>query len=215
MACRNQKPGVFFLVEACKALLKEKFQGLLAANIGRPLLFNTQAVDVHTSACQGARHSRSPAKAQKSQWQTDHGVLCAASVSIADSDGHRQHCVLFNSPIALQNGKTIPALLSSALGCPGLRLPQQAPRIVILHQIHDLAMSLSYRHAFSGALAGTLFFLLIFRDLTPPIPMSKTSYCDPGCHANVVTPYLVCLPPVCLNVPKFRFSPSILGKACS
>ena len=76
--------------------------------------------------------------------------------TLGQTDGSRLHSVMLGSPLALEYGKSMPALLPNALQCPGLRFPREVGRIVILHQVHDRAMALSFRQSFSGALNGQL-----------------------------------------------------------
>ena len=58
---------------------------------------------------------------------------------------------LLADPLVLEYGKSLASLLPLALGCPGLIMLPSGSRIVILHQVHDRAMSDSLRHALSDA----------------------------------------------------------------
>ena len=144
------------LAEACKALLKERVRDHLQAHPQCPLLLQYSGdctpVKLREYGSSGADAKRRRVSGHKTVEFYVHQVFCTLGLL----DGSRLHSVLLGSPLALQHGKTMAALLPIALSCPGLHVPHEVGRLVIFHQVHDRAMSQSFRAALSGALAGQL-----------------------------------------------------------
>ena len=178
------------LAEACKALLKERLVRLLQENGRCPLLlqYSGDCTPVHIREFGTAGSETKRRKISGSK--TAEFYLQQVFATIAQLDGSRLHSVLLGFPLALQHGKTMAALLPIALACPGFRFPQEPGRIVILHQVHDRAMSQSFRQALTGALRGQLA-----RYSAASTPASSTStqdssssllewHCSLGCSCH-------------------------------
>ena len=155
-----------------------------------PCCYNTQATAPRFTSGSLAQLGQTPKRRKVSGSKTAEFYVQQVFATIAQLDGSRLHSVLLGLPMALQHGKTMAALLPIALGCPGFRFPQDPGRIVILHQVHDRAMSQSFRQALTGALRGQLA-----RSSAASIPASSTStqdspssllewHCSLGCSCH-------------------------------
>lgn len=72
-------------------------------------------------------------------------------ISVPTLSGELQHTVLFRDPIILQHGKTMAALASAAMLCPGLGMSAVGEsRVHLRHQVHDRGVSAGLFGLLSG-----------------------------------------------------------------
>ena len=153
---RSQTRRLCSLVEACKHFLKIRFIQLLAEHPGSPLLLQYSGDCTPSHVRQYGVASQSFKQRRLSGSKAVEFFVQQTFITIGAPDDSRVHSVLLADPLVLEFGKTMPALLAAALGCPGLRLPDCGRRIIILHQVQDRAMTSSFRHALSGAWVSSL-----------------------------------------------------------
>ena len=140
------------LVEAGQLVLAERALTLLRDSGRCPVLLqfscDTTPVKHRVSATLGSgsnkqvRHGKSAADFQVQQ----------VFLSVLRADSDEQVALLVGPPFAVEHGKTMPALSSIALKCPGLQVlnPYAGRRICIMHQVHGNAVGASLRHCVSG-----------------------------------------------------------------
>ena len=148
---RAQTRQLFSMVQAARQLLKTRLLELLQDHASSPVLlqYSGDCTPVHvrqhgTAGLPGKRRKISGPLAVEFYV---HQVFA----TIGLGDGRRQHSLLLGDPMALRHGKSMAALISVALTCPGLKIPDSQRRIVIFHQVHDRGISASFRNALSGA----------------------------------------------------------------
>ena len=153
---KGQSRRLCSLAEACKQVLQMRLLELMRAHPGCPILLQYSGDCTPTHVREYSSAAKSHKQRRLSGTKAVEFYVHQTFVTVGASDGSRVHSVLLANPLALDFGKSMAALLPIALRCPGLKLPNDGPRIVVLHQVHDRAMSSSFRHGLSGAWASTM-----------------------------------------------------------
>ena len=165
------------MVEACKAFLKARFLEFLGDHPGCPLVLQYSGDCTPTHVREYGASALSFKKRRLSGTKAVEFYVQQMFATIGLEDGSRRHTVMFADPLALQYGKSMAALMPLALACPGFKMPLTDRRIIILHQVHDRAMSNSFRNALSGAWVSV--------QTTPPAQSSSSA---PAPEAEGTTP---------------------------
>ena len=150
---RNGVRRLYRLVLAAKTCLRARAHQLLDGHPGCPCLvqYSCDCTPVRTKQTTTVGQHQAQIKRRKiSGHQTQEFLVQQVFVTICSAPGDLHHSVLLADPLALRHGKSMPALLAVALQCPGLHFLCGSPRIKVFHQVHDRAMSQSFRTALAA-----------------------------------------------------------------
>ena len=125
--------------------------GLLQSNAGQPCLFQYSCDTTPVSSRKYLNQQHKSMKVRRSCKTTSEYFVQQVFVCIPQHDNEYCHTIIYRDPLPLQHGKTMKALLSAALRCPGLSLNGiGADVITIHHQCHDRAVTFEFVAGLSG-----------------------------------------------------------------